>query len=182
MHVNLRPLYDGFAIKLRYHRNEYYNHSSCLKTFGEDWSYRVIIASYQENCPRSEWPRTSIAHPGRAWAACGPTKRPTFCWWNVHLHCIKRQCCIFIKFRFAIKSTCVFSNIDILSRKYIMQWINAPPSSERKADFQFITYVSSSVCRIKTVSLISIQFTGIDHLHTLYTSTNIYTNWMSTSS
>ena len=75
---------------------------------------RVIIARYREDCPSSERPRISISQPGRTWAACGPTKRPTFFWWNVQMHSIYQQCCILTKFRFVIKSYCVFSSIDML--------------------------------------------------------------------
>ena len=89
-------------------------------------------------------------------------------------------------FRFVIKSTCVFffsqTLICFLSRKHIMQWINAPASRERKLGFQFLIYVSTSICCIKTVGLISIRFTGIDQLHIPYTSTKVYANWMSASS
>ena len=34
--------------------------------------------------------RLNIAHPGRAWTVCGPTKRPIFCWWNVQMQSIWR--------------------------------------------------------------------------------------------
>ena len=67
---------------------------------------RVIIAKYWEDCPRSERSHISIAHPGCAWAACGPTKRTTFSWWNVQMHSTWRQCCILTKFSFVVKSTC----------------------------------------------------------------------------
>ena len=46
-----------------------------------------------------------------------------------------------------------------------MQWIDAPASRERKLDFQFLTYASSSICCIKTGGMIAIRFRGIDHLH-----------------
>ena len=111
---------------------------------------RVIIARYREDFPRSEGPRITIAHPGCAWAACCPTKRPPFSWWNVHIHSIWRQCYILTKFWFVIKSTCFFpALLCFLSRKYFMQWINTPASRERKFDYQFPTYVSSSPCCIK---------------------------------
>ena len=147
------------------------------------WTGRVIIARYREDCPRSERPRISIALPGCAWAACGPTKRPVFCWWNVQMHSIWQQCCILTKFRYVIKSAFFFKHWYVfLSRKHIMQWINAPATRESKLEFQFLTYVSSSNCCIKTISLISIRFTGIDQLHIPDTSTKIYANWMSASS
>ena len=147
---------------------------------------RVIIGRYREDCPRSERPRISIAHPGRAWAACGPTKRPTFSWWNVQIHSIYRQCCILTKFRFIIKYTCFYvyffqALICFLYRKRIMQWINAPASCERKLDCQFLTYVSSSISCIKTICLISIKFTKVGQLHIPYTFTKVYANWMTTS-
>ena len=83
LHVNRRPIYDGFAMKLRYHKMEWVQwHSSCLKIFGEDWSCHHCHIS--RGLPK-ERPRISIAHPGRAWPACGPTKCPTFCWWNVQV-------------------------------------------------------------------------------------------------
>ena len=50
------------------------------------------------------------------------------------------------------------------------------------AIYYFLTYVSTSICCIKNIGLISIRFTGIDHPHILYTSTKIYANWMSPSS
>ena len=152
---------------------------SLLRTGG------TTIGRYREDCPSSERPRISIAHPGCAWAACGPTKRPTFSWWNVQMHSIWRQCCILTKFRFVIKSTWFFFFKHwyvFLPRKHIMQWINAPASRERKLHFQYLSYVSSITCWIKTVGLISIRFTGIDQLHIPGTSTELYANWMSASS
>ena len=101
------------------------------------------------------------------------------------MHCIWRQCCILTKFRFVIKSTYVFffSSINMfLSRKYIMQWINTPALRERKFDYQFLTYVSSSTWCIKNIGLISKQFTGIDQIHIPDISTKIYANRMSSSS
>ena len=63
-----------------------------------------------------------------------------------------------------------------------MQWINAAASCERKLDFQFLTWVSSSIWCLITIGLISIRFKGIIQPHIRYTSTKIYANWMSASS
>ena len=83
---------------------------------------------------------------------------------------------------FVMESTCGFvKHWYVSSRKYIMQWINALASREHKLDFQFLVYVSSNICCIRTVGLISIQFIGIDQLRILCTSTKIYGNWVSTS-
>ena len=146
----------------------------------------VIIARYRDDYPRSERRRLSIAHPDHAWAPRGSTKRPV----NVLLMMFK--CipfndnatfwqCSGLWLHLRVFFCFVFSSIDMfLSRKHIMQWINAPASREHKLDIQFLTYVISSIWWIKTVGLISIQFTGIDQLHILYTSTKIYANWRST--
>ena len=131
---------------------------------------RVIIARYLKDWPRSERLRISIAHPSSAWASCGPTKCPAFSWRNVQMHSISRQCCILTKFRFVLKSTCVF----FFQALIIMKRINAPAPRGCKVDFRFLTYVSSSICCIKTIGSISIRFTGIDQLHILYTSNSSY--------
>ena len=71
----------------------------------------------------------------------------------------------------------------LLSRKHIIQWINASASLECKLDFQFLSYVSSTIwCIIKTVGLIFIRFAGIDQLHIPYTCIKIYANGISASS
>ena len=114
-----------------------------------------------------------------AWAPWGPTKRPTFCWWNVQMLSIQKWCCVLTKFRSAVTSICNFFKywyVFILGTNLI-----APASIERKLDFQLPTYVSSSVCRIKTGGFISMQFTGNNQLHILYTSTKFYADWMSAS-
>ena len=84
----------------------------------------------------------------------------------------KRQYWILTNFRFVIKFACVFF-FQVLIGKHSMQWINTPASRERKLDFQFLTYDSSSICCTKNICLISIRFTGIDLLHMPFKSTKI---------
>ena len=117
------------------------------------------IARYREDWPRSERPLIS-ARPGRAWAPWGPKKRPTLCWLNVQMHSIQRQCCILTKFTLVIKSTCdSFSNADLFlfNEQIYLRRRRVNPN----LIFNF------SLCQFrhlshKTVSLISIQFTGND--------------------
>ena len=137
----------------------------------------AIITRFWDDCPRSERPRISHALPGRTWASWGPAKRQIFCWWNVQMRSIQRQCCILTKFKFAMKSTCVFIDISLSGEQieFHRHQINA------NLILDFSLYVSSSVCCIKTVGLISMQFTGIVQLHILYIFTKIYVNWMSAS-
>ena len=148
-----------------------------LKKFGEDWSChhgqisrgvpKERAISYQHCLPR---PCPNCLRPDKA-----SNIQLMKCLNPFHLP----ECCILTKFRFVIESKCFFPNISMfLCRKHIMQCINAPASRDSKLDFQLLTYVSSSHCSTKTVGLISIRFTGIDHLHTLYTP-KTYANWMS---
>ena len=58
-----------------------------------------------------------------------------------------------------------------------MLWIDASASRERKFVFQFLAYLSSSVCRNNVIS-ISIQFTGNDKVRIFYTSNKVRANWM----
>ena len=118
---------------------------------------RVIIARYREDCPRSERPPITIAHPGCAWAACSPIKRPPFSWWNVQMHCIWRQCCILTNFRFVIKSMC-----------FVFQAL-------------IYFYSGNTLCN-ELIYRHHIQFTGIEQLHIPDISIKIYANRMSASS
>ena len=155
--------------------DEYYNHRSCLKKIGADWSRHHSRMSRGEDWPRNERPLISIAHPSCAWDACGPTKRLTFNWRNVQMHSIWRQYCIVTKFRIVIKSTWFFFRASIFFH----------PGNTLCNESMYRHHVSVNLifnfC-IRTVGLIFLQFTRIHQLHIPDTSTKIYENWMSASS
>ena len=95
--------------------NECYNHRSW---FGEDCSCHHCQISRglpKERAPsHKQWPLSPRLSSLR------PEKRPTFCWWNVQMHSIQRQCCILTKFMLVNKSTCNFSSTDMsLSKEQI---------------------------------------------------------------
>ena len=140
---------------------------------------RVIIARYREDCPRGEGPRISSGRPGRAWAPWGSK--------SVRFSVDEMFKCIAFNDSAAFwQSLCLSINLRVIFkyRHVFIQGTNlfAPASRDCKLDFQFLTYVRSSVCRMKTIGLISIQFTRNDQLRILYVSTKIYPNWMSASS
>ena len=143
--------------------NECYNHRSCLKRFGEVCSCHHCQISRglpKERAPfHKQWPLRPRLSSLR------PEKRPTFCWWNVKMHFIQRQCCILTKFMLVTESTCIFFKY----RHVFIQGTNLfpPESRERKLDFQFLTYVRSSVCRMKSIGVIFIQFIRNDQLRIL---------------
>ena len=108
MHVNLGKTNGRIVIQLRYHRREWVLQSQImpLKVW---WG---LVVSPQPDIERIAQGASdlyiSIPHSSRAWAVCGPTRRPTFSWWNVQMRSIKPQCCISTNFRLVIKSTCFF--------------------------------------------------------------------------
>ena len=75
--------------------------------------------------------------------------RSTFCWRNVQMHPIQRQCYILTNFMLVI-----FMWFCQVLTFFIQGTKSASASRERKLNFQFLTYVSSSVGRIRTVGLI----------------------------
>ena len=95
-----------------------------------DRSGRVIIARYREDCPGSERPRISIAHPGRAWAACAPTQRSTFCWWNVQMYSINGNAAVWqslvlkLNLRAAFQALiCFFSYLETHCITWAWTWL-----------------------------------------------------------
>ena len=150
---------------------------------------RVIIARYREDCPTERATSPKQCPSSLCLSCLWPNKASNILSMEfsnafhltIMLHLTMS--------RFLIKSTCFFyffyffqALIYFSSWKHIMQRINAPASRERILDSQFLPYVSTIICCIKTVRLISIRFTGIDQLHILYTYTKVYANWMSASS
>ena len=145
---------------------------------GEDFSCHHCQIS--RRLPKEQAPSHKQWPPRPRLSSLRPKKRPTFCWWNVQMQSIQRRCCILTKFMLVIKSTCDF--FQVLTRFY-------PGNKFICAGVTWTqTWVSiSNLCQIKclphkTIGLISIQFTGNDNLHIIYTSTKIYANWMSASS
>ena len=95
--------------------NECYNHRSCLKRFGGVCSCHHCQISRglpKERAPfHKQWPLRPRLSSLR------PEKRPTFCWWNVKMHFIQRQCCILTKFMLVTESTCNFLSTDMFLSK-----------------------------------------------------------------
>ena len=162
---------------------------------------RGRLARYREDCSRSERSHTSSAHPGLAqicsrqsvdradsrfapnqWEMAllcndvshwlGASLISALCWWNVKMHSIQRQCCIFTTFSPNFSSVITSACTDMsLTWKNIMQWINAQASRERKWDFSISLFCQFKVLPHKTTRLFSMKFTGVDQLNISYIST-----------
>ena len=90
----------------------------------------------------------------------------------MHLDIPSTECWLVIKYTRVFQALiccCCF-----LSRKHIIQWINAPASRERKLDFQFLTYFSSSTSCIKKRPLdFNTIYRNWPAAYTLYIHTHI---------